>query len=157
MARKKRSKPHQEEASEAWLLPYSDLLTLLLALFLCLFAMSQTDQTKVAQMAQAFTAAFNSGGPSFFDKAGPNMGRMADMPSDEDKGNSAYIQENQQLEGIKKTLDQYISQNHMQDELNTEMSAMTLNSMPQAIKASKAPPPAEGRVERMVSGWMRLS
>ena len=59
MARKKRSKPHQEEASEAWLLPYSDLLTLLLALFLCLFAMSQTDQTKVAQMAQAFTAAFN--------------------------------------------------------------------------------------------------
>ena len=122
MARKKRSKPHQEEASEAWLLPYSDLLTLLLALFLCLFAMSQTDQTKVAQMAQAFTAAFNSGGPSFFDKAGPNMGRMADMPSDEDKGNSAYIQENQQLEGIKKTLDQYISQNHMQDELNTEIT-----------------------------------
>ena len=40
---------------------------------------------------------------------------------------------------------------------NTPISAMTLNSMPQAIKASKAPPPAEGRVERMVSGWMRLS
>ena len=122
MARKKRGKPHEEEASEAWLLPYSDLLTLLLALFLCLFAMSQTDQTKVAQMAQAFTAAFNSGGPSFFDKAGPNAGRMAEMPSDEDKGNSAYIQENQQLEGIKKTLDQYINQNHMQDELNTELT-----------------------------------
>ena len=57
MARKKRGKPKEEEASEAWLLPYSDLLTLLLALFICLFAMSQTDQKKVTEMAEAFTAA----------------------------------------------------------------------------------------------------
>lgn len=34
MARKKRPAPHEEEASEAWLLPYSDLMTLLLALFI---------------------------------------------------------------------------------------------------------------------------
>ena len=40
---------------------------------------------------------------------------------------------------------------------STPISAITLNSMPQAIRASKAPPPADGRVERMVSGWMRLS
>ena len=41
---KKRKKKHEEEASEAWLLPYSDLMTLLLALFIALFAISQTDQ-----------------------------------------------------------------------------------------------------------------
>ena len=122
MARKKRPKPHEAEASEAWLLPYSDLLTLLLALFIVLFAMSQTDEKKMEAMSQAFTAAFNTGGPSFFNKAGPSDSRFAEMPSDEDKGNSAYIQENQQLEGIKKTLDQYINQNHMQDELNTELT-----------------------------------
>ena len=52
MARKKKkSAPHEEEASEAWLLPYSDLMTLLLALFICLFAISQTDETKMTQMA----------------------------------------------------------------------------------------------------------
>ena len=55
MARKKRPAPHEEKASEAWLLPYSDLMTLLLALFICLFAISQTDETKLSQMAQAFT------------------------------------------------------------------------------------------------------
>lgn len=65
MARKKRPAPHEEEASEAWLLPYSDLMTLLLALFICLFAISQTDETKLSQMAQAFSSAFNMGGPSF--------------------------------------------------------------------------------------------
>ena len=122
MARKKRAKPHAEEASEAWLLPYSDLLTLLLALFICLFAMSQTDQKKVTEMAQAFRAAFNSGGPSFFNKMGPNEGRMADIPYDEDRGNSAYIQEAKQLEQVQKQMEEYIQQNNLQDVLSTQMT-----------------------------------
>lgn len=121
MAKKKRSKPHEEEASEAWLLPYSDLMTLLLALFICLFAISQTDETKVTQLAQAFTAAFNMGGPSFFDKMGPNEGRMAEIPAEEDAGNAAYIQESQQMEAIKRQLDEYIDQNNLKDELSTEL------------------------------------
>ncbi len=53
MARKKKHKAHEEHPSEAWLLPYSDLLTLLLALFIVLFAVSQTDQKKVTEMAQS--------------------------------------------------------------------------------------------------------
>ena len=56
MARKKRGPKKEEEAGEAWLLPYSDLMTLLLALFISLFAMSQTDQKKMADMAQAVRA-----------------------------------------------------------------------------------------------------
>ncbi|WP_432648323.1 flagellar motor protein MotB, partial [Mitsuokella sp.] len=47
MARKKRKVKKEEEMNEAWLLPYSDLMTLLLALFISLFAISQTDQKKV--------------------------------------------------------------------------------------------------------------
>ena len=122
MARKKRGPKKEEEAGEAWLLPYSDLMTLLLALFISLFAMSQTDQKKMADMAQAFSAAFNMGGPSFFDKMGPNPGRRAEMPSDEDAGNSAYIQENQALEQVKKQMDQYIDQNELSEQLSTEMT-----------------------------------
>ena len=122
MAKKKRGKPHEEEAGEAWLLPYSDLMTLLLALFISLFAMSQTDQTKVNQMAQAFTAAFNMGGPSFFTGAGPAVSQKAQMPTTgEDNGNAAYIQENEQLEEIKRELDEYISQNNLDDELSTQL------------------------------------
>ena len=52
MAKKKRSPKHEEEAGEAWLLPYSDLMTLLLALFIALFAISQTDQKKVSLIPQ---------------------------------------------------------------------------------------------------------
>jgi len=49
--KKKHAPPHEEAEGEPWLLPYSDLMTLLLALFIALFAISQTDQTKVQQMA----------------------------------------------------------------------------------------------------------
>jgi chemotaxis protein MotB len=54
MARKKKHKHHEEEAGEAWLLPYSDLMTLLLAVFIVLFAVSKIDQTKAEEMSEAF-------------------------------------------------------------------------------------------------------
>ncbi len=122
MAKKKHHPPHEEHEGEPWLLPYSDLMTLLLALFIALFAISQTDQTKVNQLAQAFTAAFNMGGPSFFNQGGPNASMMRQVMSDEDKGNDAYFQENKQLEDIKKELDEYIEQNKLEDELSTELA-----------------------------------
>ena len=122
MAKKKRPKPHEEEASEAWLLPYSDLMTWLLALFICLFAISQTDETKLTQMAQAFSSAFNTGGPSFFQGAGPSSTSSRDYLSDEDGGAEAYLAENSQLEAVKKNLEEYISQNELQDDLNATMT-----------------------------------
>lgn len=61
MARKKQhSEHHEEHADETWLIPYSDLLTLLLALFIVLFASSSIDKGKAAQMEYAMAAAFNS-------------------------------------------------------------------------------------------------
>ncbi len=122
MAKKKRAKKHEEEASEAWLLPYSDLMTLLLALFICLFAISQTDQTKLQQMAQAFTAAFNMGGPSFFNQAGPNASMQREIMSTEDQGNAAYIEENRTLEQLQQQLEEYIEQNNLQEELSTQLA-----------------------------------
>lgn len=121
MARKKRGKKHEEEASEAWLLPYSDLMTLLLALFIALFAISQTDQTKLNQLAQAFTAAFNMGGPSFFNQAGPMASPQRQIMNDEDLGNEAYLQENQNLQDIQAQLDAYIQQNSLEDQLSTQL------------------------------------
>ena len=121
MAKKKRGKKHEEEASEAWLLPYSDLMTLLLALFIALFAITQTDQTKITALAQAFSSAFNMGGPSFFNQMGPNVSSQREMVATEDAGNSAYIQENQTLESIQRQLEDYIQQNNLQDQLSTQL------------------------------------
>ena len=121
MARKKKHKAHEEHPSEAWLLPYSDLLTLLLALFIVLFAVSQTDQKKVTEMAQAFSSAFNTGGPSMFDKAGPNMTQNTEIPDDKEI-NKAYMEENQQLTAVKEALDKYIKENGLDAELNTVLT-----------------------------------
>lgn len=53
--------PHEEHPDETWLIPYSDLLTLLLALFIVLFASSSLDKNKAAQIQYALAAAFGSG------------------------------------------------------------------------------------------------
>ncbi|MFC3652637.1 flagellar motor protein MotD [Dyella humi] len=51
---------HEEHANhEAWVIPYADLLTLLLALFVVLYAMSSVNTTKYRALAQAISAAFN--------------------------------------------------------------------------------------------------
>ena len=55
MSKRNKHKQHEEEGGEAWLLPYSDLMTLLLAVFIVLFAVSQIDEQKAQQMSQAFT------------------------------------------------------------------------------------------------------
>lgn len=63
MVKKKPSHPpHEEHADETWLIPYSDLLTLLLALFIVLFASSSLDKNKAAQIQYALAAAFGNGG-----------------------------------------------------------------------------------------------
>src|SRR5699024_4506745 len=46
---------------ESWLLPYSDMLTLLLALFIVLFAMSEVDVKKFKELAQIFETEFAEG------------------------------------------------------------------------------------------------
>ncbi len=55
MSKKKKHKQHEEEGGEAWLLPYSDLMTLLLAVFIVLFAVGQVDKPKAEQMSDEFT------------------------------------------------------------------------------------------------------
>lgn len=57
----KRKKHHEEHADEGWLLPYSDLMTLLLAMFIVLFATSSSDESKFEQMSEAFRAVFMGG------------------------------------------------------------------------------------------------
>jgi chemotaxis protein MotB len=47
--------------SSAWLTTYGDAVTLLLAFFVMLFAMSSTDAAKFEQMAQSMRAAFDAG------------------------------------------------------------------------------------------------
>lgn len=55
MSKKKKHSGHEDENGEAWLLPYSDLMTLLLAVFIVLFAVSQIDAAKAKLMSEQFS------------------------------------------------------------------------------------------------------
>ena len=52
---KKKKGGHEDENGGAWLLPYSDLMTLLLAVFIVLFAVSQVDAAKAQLMSEQFS------------------------------------------------------------------------------------------------------
>jgi len=57
MARKKKHEEHG--AGERWAVPYADFLSLLLALFIALFAISTIDKKKLASFVEAISAAFS--------------------------------------------------------------------------------------------------
>jgi len=72
MARKK--EPEKAANHERWLVSYADFITLLFAVFVTLYAMSQTDKQKVEQVAASYRSAFgvtsgsSSGKPSIMKK-----------------------------------------------------------------------------------------
>jgi len=51
---------HEETSAERWLLTYSDMITLLLVLFIVLFALSRIDQAKFREFKQSVTHAVKS-------------------------------------------------------------------------------------------------
>ncbi|WP_404408382.1 flagellar motor protein MotB [Jeotgalibacillus malaysiensis] len=66
--KKRKRKKHDEHMDESWLIPYADILTLLLALFIVMFASSTVDQAKFNQMSQVFNEIF-AGGENVLDYA----------------------------------------------------------------------------------------
>lgn len=64
---KKKVKPKKENG-ERWLLTYADMITLLLALFILLYGMSNVDQEKYEKLAESLNASLGDGkGASIFD------------------------------------------------------------------------------------------
>jgi chemotaxis protein MotB len=60
---RKRAKKHEEEEHEnheRWLVSYADMVTLLMCLFIVLFAMSQVDQAKFAALSAGLSASFGA-------------------------------------------------------------------------------------------------
>ena len=52
----------KKENSDRWLLTYSDMITLLLALFIILYSMSNIELEKFQELKEGFSNAFNTGG-----------------------------------------------------------------------------------------------
>lgn len=122
MSRKKQH--HEEHVDEAWLLPYSDMLTLLLALFIVMFAMGQTDKAKLQAMSEAFSVIF-SGGTAVMEKSGSSVIPM-DTPPDGINKSDAQAEQDKMIE-IKKMIEQEIGKEGYTDKVKVELNGEGLD------------------------------
>ena len=84
-ARRKRHDDHEEhENHERWLITYADMITLLMVLFIVLFAIGQTDLKKFAQLRDSLNGSHGgkSGTPVFDGGAGPLQGSLNIHPKE---------------------------------------------------------------------------
>ena len=124
--KKHKKEHHEEHIDETWLIPYADLLTLLLALFIILFASSQVDEKKYAQVMQGLNSAFN-GGLSVFeqsntisldDDSANDLKKLKESEQDQ-MLKDMINKEKQDMEEIKKRLDVFIMENGLTLQLQT--------------------------------------
>jgi chemotaxis protein MotB len=130
--RRHSSHEHEEHIDETWLVPYSDILTLLLALFIVLFASAQIDQKKFEQMAQSFNGAFQ-GNPAILDAMRTVPQPPENRPETFDKVSSSFAamgneraanfqHETAQLVEAKRAMDRYIQENNLTGSFGTMLT-----------------------------------
>lgn len=121
--RKYRKEHHEEHADESWLIPYADILTLLLALFIVLYASSQVDQKKFERLAYSMNQAFN-GSPSIFDKNQSMLEQSTVKEESTRKSVDKQLQlnESSQLSEVRKELEHYIAANNLADDFTTSIT-----------------------------------
>lgn len=128
---KKRKREYEEEhMDETWLVPYSDILTLLLALFIILFAAGQIDQKKYERIMSGFTSAF-TGGTFVFDSSSQididisdsNAGVIDTIVTNEEPTISSQERQEEVDMGImKEKIDQYIQKHNLSAVLETSIT-----------------------------------
>ncbi|MBC9784411.1 OmpA family protein [Heliobacterium chlorum] len=116
MKRKRRLEEHWDEK---WLIPYADMLTLLLALFIVMFATSRVDPNKFEALSKTMVTVF-TGNMGIMRNATPvptadDNDKMTDMAVLE------AVREARQLEETKSHMDKYIQDQGLQNQIETNL------------------------------------
>lgn len=140
MSRRKQNKK-EENMDESWLLPYADMLTLLLALFIVLFAMSEIDVKKFEKLAYIFKTEFSSGAGIVDDAVSivpeeepvdlieaegeENSDTSADDEAEAEEEDMAMLRamEFEQLRSMQENMEEYIALNSLTDTLGTKLTS----------------------------------
>lgn len=128
MSRKRRTK--DDKVDDSWLLPYADMLTLLLALFIVLFAMSEVDVKRFEQLAYIFETEFVGGagivedGLTLVPEDYPDHDIVDDNDKEDDeKEEDTLVKlELEELQAMKQNIDDYITTNSLTDTLGTKLT-----------------------------------
>ncbi|WP_333813027.1 flagellar motor protein MotB [Muricomes intestini] len=108
MRKRRADEEEKSENGERWLLTYSDLITLLLALFIIMYGMSTENASKVQAVSTALSEAFNSTGAGTGDSTGTGKGG----------GGGTSLENADPLGTIYKQLNGYIEQNDLEDNVD---------------------------------------
>ncbi|WP_181347160.1 flagellar motor protein MotB [Thalassobacillus sp. CUG 92003] len=137
----RRKKQHKDEnhVDETWLIPYADMLTLLLALFIVLFAMSEVDNQRYEQLAQVFKGEFNGGNGILEQQNTPSEDpppitideereedeereQLEQQEPEENKEKEEGEVELRQLRALQDQVNNYIEKNNLADVFGTKLS-----------------------------------
>lgn len=128
MSRRKKEKD-DHDINETWLLPYSDLMTLLLSLFIVLFASSAVDAQKFQSMSKVFSEIF-TGGTGIIDYESieqQNGEELADETKEKlekaKKQTQVPIEEQNALSATQERVNQYILEKGLTGQLKTSLTS----------------------------------
>lgn len=109
---------HEEHIDESWLIPYADILTLLLALFIVLFASSEVDKAKFQSIMDAFKSELtgtkiesDQSGLTLKEQGEKEKAAQEEIVQDTEPSPSA---EDIELDNLKKKLEAYVVSNGLQ-------------------------------------------
>lgn len=124
---------HEEHVDETWLIPYADMLTLLLALFIVMFAMSKVDSEKFGKVSEEFNVIFQGGQGVLKD---PKMIPPPIEVPESLKGEGAI--EDDKMHDIKEMLEIEIESAGYADIINVELSEKGLEIAMQDVALFKS-------------------
>jgi chemotaxis protein MotB len=125
--KKRRLHNHEEEhIDESWLIPYSDLLTLLLALFIVLFASGSINTEKLQQIMISMNSAINGKGSSMILE---ETAVEAVKPIEKSDSGQGKLEENQKLQSLMADIQSYIEARGLEN-------VITIKDEPKGIKLS---------------------
>ncbi|MEQ2527572.1 flagellar motor protein MotB [Bacillaceae bacterium CLA-AA-H227] len=122
--RHKKNHNGEDHIDETWLIPYADLLTLLLALFIMLFASSSIDAVKFKQLADSLNSSIN-GGTGMMDYPSPIPKEQNQSLNKEDaknENNKKPELEDQKLTELQTKINNYINEKKLNNEIKAELN-----------------------------------
>ena len=117
---------HEEHIDESWLIPYADILTLLLALFIVLFASSVVDKQKFMSIMESFKSEL-TGTKIESTNSGLSVKTSDVAQSDQTAKEQQQVEpapeetkEDQELLDLKGRIEQYIADNQLQADVSLQ-------------------------------------
>lgn len=172
--RRKKKEHHEEHPDERWLVTFADMLVLLLALFIVLYALGDMDPRKAEPFAQSVrqstgqvltggTAIMQTGGQadaSELQQQPPSPSLQAALMASvaQPASKEAAAQEEEQLEELKTRIDSAAADDGLRDKVETEISkdGLTVRLLSDDLLFESGSADLKGRADKIIARISQL-